>query len=102
MVLAMSIRNWWPGALSALLVCLVLATQVSAQSQPAAGRDTVVLGLVSDPELIHPIFTPGSELLTAIFTRNVERDIDTWRVFPQGVEYLPNGGTAPGYLMARR
>ncbi len=94
MVLAMSIRNWWPGALSALLVCLVLASQVSAQSQPAAGRDTVVIGVLGGPELIHPMLggdsARGAARALAIFTRDVGRDNDTWRVFPQGVEYLPN------------
>ncbi len=98
MMLAMSIRNWWPGALSALLVCLVLASQVNAQSQPAAGRDTVVIGVFQEPDTLNPMFSIGSgpgqftalDIRAAIFTVDVGRDNDTWRVFPQGVEYLPN------------
>ncbi len=69
---------------------MTAAPLISAQSQPAVGRDTVVIGTTVEPELIHPIFAPGWDVLTAIFTRNVVRENDTWRVFPQGVEYLPN------------
>ncbi len=95
MVLAMSIRNWWPGALSALLACLVLASQVSAQSQPAVGRDTVVIGTAFDPDILNLMFStspavfPVLDIYATIFTQYVARDNDTWAVFPQGVEYLP-------------
>ncbi len=69
---------------------LIAEPLAATQSQPAAGRDTVVLGVIGEPELIHPIFAPGWVQYLAIFTRDVGRDNDTWRVFPQGVEYLPS------------
>ncbi len=66
---------------------------VGAQSQPAAGRDTVVIGFVThEPDTLHPLFADlviSFDILAAIFTRDVARDNDTWRVFPQGVESLP-------------
>ncbi len=83
-----------PRLLSALLLTFSVILPVQAQSQPAAGRDTVVIGaLEGDPELIHPMLgSHGASAWAqtlAIFTRDVGRDNDTWRVFPQGVEYLP-------------
>ncbi len=84
----------WPRFLPALLFTLSAILPVQAQSQPAVGRDTVVLGVYSEPELIHPMLGGDTARTwaqaSAIFTRDVGRENDTWRVFPQGVEYLPN------------
>ncbi len=88
-------RRAWPLGLSVFLITLTVVPLAGTQSQPAAGRDHVVLGTIYEPELIHPMLL-GSGFARiwardlAIFTRDVERDNDTWRVFPQGVEYLPN------------
>ncbi len=85
-----------PRLLPALLLTFSVILPVQAQSQPAAGRDTVVIGEVLEPDTLNPMFTIGPGRFTAldirptIFTVDVGRDNDTWRVFPQGVEYLPN------------
>ncbi len=55
----------------------------------------VVLGAIQaqQPDTLNPMFTNqfvAGPVLAIIFTRDVGRDNDTWRVFPQGVEYLPN------------
>ncbi len=77
-----------------LLGAMTTAPSIGAQSQPAAGRDHVVLGALVEPELIHPMLGGHGDRIwaqiLAIFTRDVGRDNDTWRDFPQGVEYLPN------------
>ncbi len=83
-------RTAWPLGLSVFLITLTAVPVAGTQSQPAADRDTVVIGTIGEPELIHPIFTGFGSVVTAIFTRDVGRDNDTWRVFPQGVEYLPS------------
>ncbi len=88
----------WPQCLPVLLLILSVILPVRAQSQPAAGRDTVVLGAIQEPDTLNPMFTirsgPGQftalDIRPTIFTVDVGRDNDTWRVFPQGVEYLPN------------
>ncbi len=88
-----------PRLLPVLLLTLSAIVPVQAQSHPAAGRDTVVIGAIQgqEPDTLNPIFSIdyGPALATvpdihaAIFTVDVGRDNDTWRVFPQGVEYLP-------------
>ncbi len=86
----------WPRFMPALLLTLSVILPVQAQSQPAAGRDTVVLGTFSDADILNLMFSSSpavftvQEVLAAIFTKDVARDNDTWRVFPQGVEYLPS------------
>ncbi len=85
----------WPRFLLALLLTFSLILPVPAQSQPAAGRDTVVIGTASEPDMLSLRFSAFNpvhiqDMLAAVFTRDVARDNDTWRVFPQGVEYLPS------------
>ncbi len=82
----------WHRFLPALLFTLSAILPVQAQSQPAASRDQVVFGAIptGEPDLIHPMLGNSTTNWLAIFTRDVGRDNDTWRVFPQGVEYLPN------------
>ncbi len=85
----------WHRFLPALLFTLSAILPVQAQSQPAASRDTVVIGTANEPDILSLMFSAFSpvhfqDMLAAVFTRDVARDNDTWRVFPQGVEYLPN------------
>ncbi len=91
-------RRCWFVGLSVLLVAMTAAPSVGAQSQRAAGRDTVVIGAIQEPDTLNPMFSIGSgpgaftvkNIRATISTVDVGRDNDTWRVFPQGVEYLPN------------
>jgi len=87
------VRRCWLVGYSVLLVALVAAAPIGAQSQPATGRDVVVIATVFEPDSLNPMFsenTIGVDIYATIFTMDVARDNDTWRVFPQGVEYLPN------------
>ncbi len=84
----------WPRLLPALLLTLSVILPAQAQSPPAGGHDTVVIGTLHDPDIFSLMFSSSpatvDAVLSAIFTKDVARDNDTWRVFPQGVEYLPN------------
>jgi len=62
-----------------------------ARTQPALGRDQVVIGSINYVENLNPVLAGGAlerVVLATMFTADVERD-DLWRPFPQGVEYLP-------------
>jgi len=82
---------WW---LSWLLV-IAAAFPLSAAppldpARPAAGRDTVVMGVSLEPVTLNPITVSSASpsILQTIFTRDVQRDAD-WKPFAQGVENLP-------------
>jgi len=79
-----------------MVTVLVGAPPATAQSQPAAGRDTVVIGTASPPETLNPLFEPASttsfsSILPVLFTYDVILDA-TWHPIPQGVDYLPSVG----------
>ena len=83
---------------SSLLVAMLLVSGVlpmqnvaAQQSRPAAGRDQVVLGISQEPDFLNPMFAEMAasvSVLSTIFTIDVQRD-NTWKLFPQGVAYLP-------------
>jgi len=61
---------------------------VSAQSQPAAGRDQVVIGIQADVAIFNPLFNQAGTY-GIMFVPDVARD-ESWKPFPVGVEYLPD------------
>lgn len=91
-------RSWW---LLSLLAALLSAPLGHAQSQPldparpAAGRDTVVIGVWRDqePDNLNPLVAENLDfadlVLRTIRTIDVERDANG-RLFAQGVEDLPS------------
>ncbi|HLE77672.1 MAG TPA: hypothetical protein VJA65_04595, partial [bacterium] len=88
-----SIGKWLTLLLAALLT-LSLVPLASGQqtSQPAAGRDQVVIGLQQEPDFLNPLFAEMAasvSVMSTIFTSDVQRD-NTWKLFAQGVTYLPN------------
>lgn len=88
-----SIGKWLTLLLAALLT-LSLVPLASGQqtSQPAVGRDTVVIGTSQEPDFLNPMFAEmavSNSVMATIFTFDVQRD-NTWKLFAQGVAYLPN------------
>lgn len=76
----------------AVLVALLAITPVLAQAPPAAGQDQVIIGMAQEPGTLNPMFAEMAASFTVIatiFTADVQRD-NTWKLFPQGVDYLPN------------
>ncbi len=86
-------RTAWPLGLSVFLISLTAVPVTGTQSQPAADRETVVIGAYHVLRNLNRLFSwaspLGLDISSAISTRDVARDPDTWGVFPQGVEYLP-------------
>ncbi|MDQ7819709.1 MAG: peptide ABC transporter substrate-binding protein [Armatimonadota bacterium] len=77
--------------LAAVAITLWPAGAVQAQ-QPAAGRDTVVIGIQQEPDFLNPLFAEMAaavSVMDTIFVSDVERD-NTWKLFAQGVQYIPN------------
>jgi peptide/nickel transport system substrate-binding protein len=65
---------------------------VQAQQGPAAGRDQVVIGMSQEPDYLNPLFAEMAAAVavnSTLFTADVQRD-NTWKLFAQGVQYLPN------------
>jgi len=74
-----------------MLLTFTIAPLQTVQAQPAAGRDQVVLGMSQEPDFLNPLFAEMAasvSVLSTIFTSDVQRD-NTWKLFPQGVAYLP-------------
>ena len=87
-------RRFWISLLLAVALTLTLMPLAGAQvlDQPAAGRDTVVIGLQQEPDFLNPMFAEMAasvSVMATIFTADVQRD-NTWKLFAQGVQYLPN------------
>lgn len=78
------------------LVIIVLMTLAShrtarAQSQPAAGRDQVVIGISQEPKILNRMLSQYASLndvLSTMFVSDIKRD-NSWKPSPVGVEYLP-------------
>ena len=87
----MRVRWPWLSFLLVTLLTLTIWPAAGVQAQPAAGRDTVVIGMSQEPDYLNPLFSEMAAAVSVnwtIFTRDVQRD-NTWKNFPQGVEYLP-------------
>ncbi len=88
----MRARWQWATLLFAALLTLGVYPAASVQAQPAAGRDTVVVGMSQEPDYLNPLFAEmaaARAVQSAIFVDDVQRDND-WKLFPQGVTYLPS------------
>ena len=76
-----------------VLLLLPAASSRAAQLQPAAGKDTVVIGATLEPATLNPLFARGSVLewhvISVLFTLDVRRDLN-WRLFANGVESIPS------------
>jgi peptide/nickel transport system substrate-binding protein len=74
------------------LACLSsLAPAAWAQGKPAAGRDTVVIGMSQEPDFLNPMFAEmaAAQIITsAVFAADIRRD-NAWKLLPQGVERIP-------------
>jgi peptide/nickel transport system substrate-binding protein len=88
-----SISKWLTLLLAALLtLSLVPLAGAQQTQQPAAGRDQVVIGLQQEPDFLNPLFAEMAasvSVMSTIFTADIQRD-NTWKLFAQGVTYLPN------------
>src|SRR5947199_7163092 len=87
----MRVRWQWLSFPLVTLLTLTIWPAAGVQAQPAAGRDTVVIGMAQEPDYLNPLFSEMAAAVSVnwtIFTRDVQRD-NTWKNFPQGVEYLP-------------
>ncbi len=87
----MRVRWPWLSFMLVTLLTLTIWPAAGVQAQPAAGRDTVVIGMSQEPDYLNPLFSEMAAAVSVnwtIFTRDVQRD-NTWKNFPQGVEYLP-------------
>ncbi len=87
----MRARWQWTSLLLATLLALTLISLPAAQAQPAAGRDQVVIGMSQEPDFLNPMFAEMAasvSVSSTIFTADIQRD-NTWKLFPQGVRYLP-------------
>lgn len=66
---------------------------VNAQAlRPAAGRDQVIIGIQQEPDTMNPMFSSMAASVSvqaALYTVDIQRD-NTWKLFPQGVQYLPS------------
>lgn len=86
---------WWlPWLLVVVAAFPLSAAQPLGPARPAAGLDTVVIGILQEqePQILHPLFSGQATaiaVLTTVFTPDAQRD-EKWRLFPVGVEYLPN------------
>src|SRR3990172_552492 len=88
----MRARWQWSSILLALLLALTIVPLQGVQAQPAAGRDQVVIGMSQEPDFLNPLFAEMAASVSVnstIFTNDIQRD-NTWKLFPQGVTYLPN------------
>ncbi|MDQ7842507.1 MAG: peptide ABC transporter substrate-binding protein [Armatimonadota bacterium] len=91
----MRARRQWSLLLLALLLTLTLVPWQAARAQqtgPAAGRDQVVIGMSQEPDFLNPMFAEMAAavaVLDTIFVSDIERD-NTWKLFAQGVEAIPN------------
>jgi peptide/nickel transport system substrate-binding protein len=86
-----SISKWLTLLLAALLT-LSLVPLAAGAPAPAAGRDQVVIGLQQEPDSLNPLFAEMAasvSVMATIFTADIQRD-NTWKLFAQGVTYLPN------------
>ena len=89
-----SIRNLHHRYLWLLVVPVLLAAPAlsAVRPEPAAGRDQLVIGISQEPDFLNPLFAgmaASAAVLATIFAADVERDED-WKIFPQGVEFLPS------------
>jgi len=76
----------------ALSLALLATPAAQAQNRPAAGRDTVVIGMAQEPDVLDPLFaemSASAAIVSTVFTADVQRD-NTWKLFPQGVEEIPS------------
>lgn len=88
----MRARWQWSSILLALLLALTIVPLQAVQAQPAAGRDQVVIGMSQEPDYLNPMFAEMAASVSVnstLFTADIQRD-NTWKLFPQGVDYLPN------------
>src|SRR4030067_2564405 len=88
----MRARWQWSTILLALLLALTIVPLQGVQAQPAAGRDQVVLGMSQEVDYLNPMFAEmaaAASVNATIFAVDIQRDA-SWKLFPQGVEYLPN------------
>src|SRR2546428_11592296 len=100
----MRVRWQWVSLLLMTLLTLMVWPAAGIQAQPTAGRDTVVIGISQEPDFLNPMFVEMAAargVQATIFTDDVQRD-NTWKQFPQGVEYMPSLRTVRGSSMARR
>lgn len=89
----MQARWQWAALLVVALLTVTVYPAAVVQAQPAAGRDTVVVGISQEPDFLNPMFAEmaaAAEVTLTIFTNDVQRDSTTWKLFPQGVTYLPS------------
>jgi len=88
----MRARRQWSSLLLAALLTFTVVPLQTAQAQPAAGRDQVVIGMSQEPDFLNPMFAEMAAavaVLDTIFVSDIERD-NTWKLFAQGVEAIPN------------
>ena len=88
----MRARWQWASMLLTALLTLVGGWPTPLQAQTPAGRDAVVIGMSQEPDFLNPMFAEmaaAHSVTLTIFTNDVQRD-NTWKLFPQGVQYLPN------------
>ena len=88
----MRVRWQWVSLLLMTLLTLTVWPAAGIQAQPTAGRDTVVIGMSQEPDFLNPMFVEMAAargVQATIFTDDVQRD-NTWKQFPQGVEYMPS------------
>ncbi|SRR5713226_1505977 len=88
----MRIRWQWVSLLLVTLLTLTIWPAAGVQAQPAAGRDTVVIGMSQEPDYLNPLFAEMAAAVSVestVFTADVQRD-STWKLNAQGVEYMPS------------
>lgn len=88
----MRVRWQWLSLLLVTLLTLTIWPAAGVHAQPAAGRDTVVIGMSQEPDYLNPLFSEMAAAVSVnwtIFTKDVQRD-NTWKLNAQGVEYLPS------------
>lgn len=90
---------------TAWLILTVASPLLAAPSQPAAGRDTVVIGILQErePPILHPLFSGQATTMTflpTVFIPDVQRD-DRWKLFPVGLNICQPSKMAPGKSTAR-
>ena len=87
----MRARWQWASILLTALLTLVGGWPTPLQAQTPAGRDAVVIGMAQEPDFLNPMFAEmaaAHSVTLTIFTNDVQRD-NTWKLSPQGVQYLP-------------
>lgn len=84
--------SWrWSSLLLMMLLAIGVLPLQQVAGQPAAGRDQVVLGISQEPDFLNPMFAEMAasvSVISTMFTNDIQRD-NTWKLFPQGVTYLP-------------